>query len=298
MNLLQAYRKADATQTALGHFNVSELVALKAVVAVAREMAVPVVVGVSESERAFIGVPLVVALVRSLREQYGTPIFLNADHTHSLAKAEEAARAGFDSVVFDASNLPFELNVAHTEQAVVATKSINPNFVVEGELGNIGSGSEIHATFEKLPMTTPAEARQFVDQTRVDVLSPAVGNMHGMVPSMLRGETRKHLDISRIAEIKDATKMPLTLHGASGTADADLRRAIQAGITLIHINSELRVAWRQGLEAELAAHPQEIAPYHLLSESSRRITDVLRNRLTLFSKTETARASTAAHPPQ
>jgi fructose-bisphosphate aldolase class II len=297
MNLLQALRQADVSKVALGHFNVSELVTLKAVLAVAGEMGVPVVLGTSESERAFIGVPQIVALVRSFRDQSGTPIFLNADHTHSLAKAEEAARAGFDSVVFDASNLSFEQNVANTKQAVVATKTINPAFVVEGEIGNIGSGSEIHAAFEPSRLSTPAEARQFVEETHVDVLAPAVGTMHGMVPSMLRGETQKHLDIPRIAEIKDATELPLTLHGASGTDDADLRRAIQAGITMIHINTELRVAWRQGLEAELAEHPDEVAPYHLFTESSRRVTDIIRRKLMLFSKLEKGRASTSAHAP-
>ena len=141
MNLAQALRKAEASKTALGHFNVSELVVLEAAVTVAREMGVPVVLGVSESERAFIGVPQTVALVRSFREELGTPIFLDADHTHTLAKAEEAARAGFDSVVFDASKLPFEQNVALTARAVEATKAINPSFVVEGEIGYIGSGS-------------------------------------------------------------------------------------------------------------------------------------------------------------
>ena len=297
MNLLQALRQADVSKVALGHFNVSELVTLKAVLAVASEMGVPVVVGTSESERAFIGVPRIVAVVRSFRDQSGTPIFLNADHTHSLAKAEDAARAGFDSVVFDASNLSFEQNVANTKQAVVATKTINPAFVVEGEIGNIGSGSEIHAAFEPSRLSTPAEARQFVEETHVDVLAPAVGTMHGMVPSMLRGETQKHLDIPRIAEIKDAAKLPLTLHGASGTDDADLRRAIQAGITMIHINTELRVAWRQGLEAELAEHPDEVAPYHLFAESSTRVTDVIRRKLMLFSKLEKGRASASAHAP-
>jgi fructose-bisphosphate aldolase class II len=297
MNLLQALRQADASKTALGHFNFSELVTLKAVLAVARELGVPVVVGTSESERAFIGVPQVVALVRSLRDELGTPIFLNADHTHTLEKAEEAARAGYDSVVFDASSLPFEQNVKLTRQAVVATKSINPSFVVEGEIGNIGSGSEIHAEFQASILSTPAEARQFVEATGVDVLAPAVGTMHGMVPSMLRGETQKHLDIPRIAEIKAATKLPVTLHGASGTDEADLRRAIQAGITEIHINTELRVAWTQGLKAELAAHPDEVAPYHLFTESSKRVSEVVWRKLTLFSKLEKARPGAPAHAP-
>jgi fructose-bisphosphate aldolase class II len=297
MNLSQALRQADAGKIALGHFNVSELVTLEAAVAVARELGVPVVLGVSEAERAFIGVPQIVALVRSFREEFGTPIFLNADHTHSLANAESAARAGFDSAVFDASNLSFERNVAETQRAVEATKAINPSFVVEGEIGYIGSGSQIHAAFEPSRLTTVEEARQFVEETHVDVLAPAVGTMHGMVPRMLTGEAQKHVDISRIAEIKAATKLPLTLHGASGTADADLQRAIQAGITTVHINTEIRVAWRRGLEIALKERPDEVAPYHLFTEASARVADVIRGKLMLFSMRETPLASARVPSP-
>jgi fructose-bisphosphate aldolase class II len=288
MNLHQALRQADEGKFALGHFNVSELVTLHSVAAVAREIGVPVVVGVSESERAFIGVSEIVALVRSIRDAHGLPIFLNADHTHSLAKAEEAARAGFDSVVFDASENSIDQNTAKTKRAVSACKAINPSIVVEGEIGYIGSGSEIHTAFEPSRLTSAVEAKQFAEETHVDVLAPAVGTMHGFVPSMLRGETQKHPDSARIAEIRAATNLPLTLHGASGSADADLQRAIESGITMIHINTELRVAWRKGLEVELAEDPEEIAPYNLFTESAARVTDVVRRRLMLFSKRATA----------
>jgi hypothetical protein len=79
---------------------------------------------------------------------------------------------------------------------------------------------------------SPAEAKQFVEATGVDILTPAVGNMHGMLKSMVQGQTRKRLDIRRIAEIKNAAEVPLTLHGGSGTDDEDLRKAIAAGIKL------------------------------------------------------------------
>src|SRR5262249_17982305 len=118
------------------------------------------------------------------------PIFLNADHTHSLAKAVEAARAGFDAIVFDLSALPFEQNVRQTKEAVESLKTINSAILVEGEIGDIGTGSEIH---EKAPdlsrgLTSPAEAKQFVESTGVDILAPAVGNMHGMLKSMVQGK--------------------------------------------------------------------------------------------------------------
>jgi fructose-bisphosphate aldolase, class II len=257
---------------------------LKAVFAAAQELRVPVLVGASEGERDFLGVRQTALLVRSLREEFDFPIFLNADHTHTLGKAIEAAKAGFDSVVFDASALPFEQNIRLTKEAVEALKSINPAILVEGEIGDIGTGSEIH---EKAPdlskgLINPVEAKQFVEATRIDILAPAVGNMHGMLKSMVQGETRKHLDIARIAQIKEATGATLTLHGGSGTDDQDLRRAITAGINIVHINTELRVAWRRGLERGLVKQPDEVVPYKILPFAVETVKEVVRSRLRLF----------------
>jgi fructose/tagatose bisphosphate aldolase len=131
---------------AVGHFNVADLVLLKAVFGAAQDLNVPVIVGASEGERDFIGVHQIAAVVKSLRDEFDFPIFLNADHTHSREGAEEVARAGFDSIVFDLSALPLEQNVRQTREAVAALKAINPSMLVEGEIGDIGSGSEIHET--------------------------------------------------------------------------------------------------------------------------------------------------------
>src|SRR5262249_17250203 len=124
--LRETLNHAQETGVAIGHFNVSDLVLLKAVFAAAQESNVPAVVGVSEGEREFLGVHQIAALVRSLRDESGFPIFLNADHTHSLPKAVEAAKAGFDSIVFDLSALPFDENVRRTKEAVETLKTINP----------------------------------------------------------------------------------------------------------------------------------------------------------------------------
>jgi fructose-bisphosphate aldolase, class II len=278
--------EAQSRGVAVGHFNISDWVLLKAVFTSAQELKVPVIVGASEGERAFLGVSQIAALVRSLREEHGAPIFLNADHTHSLDSAIAAAKAGFDSVVYDLSALPFEENVKQTRQAVVALKSINPAILVEGEIGNIGTGSEIH---ESVPdysknLTTPEEAKQFVESTGIDILAPAVGNTHGMVQSMVQGDLKKRLDIRRIGEIKRASGSLLTLHGGSGTEDHDLQEAIAAGINIIHINTELRVAWRRGMEDAFAKKPREVVPYKLLPIAEEAVKQVVLARLQLFNQ--------------
>jgi fructose-bisphosphate aldolase, class II len=283
--------RLEGEGAALGHFNVSDVVLLKAVLAAARDIRVPVLVGASEGERDFFGTRQLSVVVNSLREESDVPVFLNADHTHSLLKAIEAAKAGFDEIIADFSALPFEQNVSQTKEAVEAIKAINPAILVEGEIGDIGTGSEIHETapseFVNLPK--PEEARQFVQATGIDVLAPAVGNMHGMVPSMVQGKTKKRLDVQRIAEIKKATRVFLTLHGGSGTNDDDFRKAIAAGINIIHINTELRVAWRRSLEGSLAADPNEVVPYKILRPVVDSVAEVVRSRLRLFNENRTTK---------
>ena len=281
--------QSEKDGVALGHFNVANLEMLKAVLRAAAETRVPVLVGASEGERDFLGTRQLAVLLKSLREELDLPAFLNADHTHSLAKAVEAAKAGFDAVVIDFSALPFEENVARTKETVEAIKAINPAILAEGEIGDIGTGSEIHETTQNglKSLTTPEEAKQFVQLTGIDVLAPAVGNMHGMLKSMVQGTAKKHLDIERISEIKRATGVFLTLHGGSGTDDEDFRRAIAAGINIVHINTEIRVAWRQSLEESLAKDPDEVAPYMILAPVVVSMKQVVSSRLRLFNTPRT-----------
>ena len=281
--LREVLGEARQNEVAVGHFNISDLAGLKAVFESARALHVPVIVGLSEGERDFMGAREAAAVVKVLRQERDYPIFLNADHTHSLGSAEEAARAGFDSIVFDRSELPFAQNISETKRAVEALKAINPAILIEGEIGEIGTGSEIHEEAPQgLTLTTTEEAREFVAATGIDILAPAVGNTHGLSRSMIRGEAQKHLDIDRIAEIRKATGLFMTLHVASGTNDDDLRRAIQAGITEIHINTEVRLAWRRGLETAFAKERDQVVPYKLLPAAVDAMKQVVSARLLLF----------------
>ncbi len=289
--LREVLADADARRVAVGHFNISDLAALKGIFAAARELELPLLIGVSEGERAFIGVRQAAALVKSLRDEYEYPIFLNADHTHSIEKVREAAEAGFDEIIFDNSSLPMDQNIANTKAAVEAIRAINPEIVIEGEIGYIGSNSEvIDAAPAGIALSTPEEAVQFVKATGIDVLAPAVGNMHGLLKSMTTGgadAAHKHLDIPRIAAIKaaiiaaGANAKYMTLHGGSGTEDADFTAAAKAGMTIIHVSSELRLAWRRGVEEGLK-DPNEIAPYKLTAPAVTAIQKIVEDRMRLF----------------
>ncbi|MBU6447631.1 class II fructose-bisphosphate aldolase [Patescibacteria group bacterium] len=285
MTLADELKQAREKGVAIGHFNFSDMAGLYAIAAAARELNVPVIVGVSEGERGFTGVAEAAALVKAIAAQYNQRIYMNADHTHSLEGALAAAKAGFDSIVFDLSSLPMDQNIAQTAQAVKELKAINPAIIIEGEIGNIGSGSEVHDKApENLGLSTVEEAVNFVKATGVDVLAPAVGNMHGILPSMLTGEVQKRLHIDRIKEISQATGLYMTLHGGSDTNDGDLVAAIKAGITVVHINTEIRVAWRKALDASLAADKDQIAPYKVFAPVQKAVEEVVKSRLKVFNQ--------------
>jgi len=283
-SLIQVIKDAEKRKVAIGHFNISDIAAFLAIWKAARELNVPVVIGVSEGEREFIGTGDAVALIKSIRDEHKYPIFLNADHTYSLDKIKEAVIGGCDSVIFDGAKLSFEENVARTKEVVEYVKSHDPNILVEGELGYIGQSSKLldkvpEGAAQGLSLTTAKEAEQFVRETKIDMLAPAVGNIHGMLKNM----PEPKLDIERIREIKQAVKIPLVLHGASGNTPEDLIAAIHTGISLIHINTEIRVAWKKGIEKALKDMPDEVAPYKFLAKSEDEIYKVVLEKLKIFS---------------
>ena len=284
-SLREIIKEAENKKIAIGHFNVSDLTALKAIFEAARGLRLPIIVGVSEGERDFIGVKQIAALIKSLREGYDYPRYLNADHTRSIEKIREAVEAGFDAAVFDASEFPLEENIKKTKEVVEYVKSVNPDFLIEGELGYIGSSSvllkEIPAGAAVKPedLIKPEEAAQFIKETGIDLLAPAVGNIHGIVSN---GNPK--LDIERIKQIKSASPVPLVLHGGSGIPDNEILAAIDADISIIHINTELRLAWRKGVEKALKENPEEITPYKLLPTAVEEIKKVVEQKLKLFNR--------------
>src|SRR3989344_9182406 len=136
-------RKTEEKKIAIGHFNISTIDALWGIFDAAKERNLPILIGASEGERDFIGIPEVVALVKKIRGEHDYPIYLNADHTYSLERVKEAVDAGFDSVIFDGAKLPIEENIKITKQCVEYAKSVNHNIFVEAELGYIGSSSKM-----------------------------------------------------------------------------------------------------------------------------------------------------------
>jgi fructose-bisphosphate aldolase class II len=283
LTLREAVREAAAKNVAVGHFNISDLAGLKAIFEAATELKVPVIIGTSEGEREFIGPKQAVALVRSLREEYDYPIFINADHTHSFEKVQEAAAAGYDSIIVDFAKLSLEENIRETKKAVDYVRSVDPNIIVEGELGYIGTSSEVMkdlpegAAIDPADFTSVEDAVRFVKETGVDFFAPAVGNIHGM----FENASKPRLDAKRVADIKEAVGVPLVLHGGSGDLDEDFVAAIKAGISIVHINTEIRRAWKSGMEEGMKL--PTVAPYKVLAPAMQAVKVIVKKRLGLFS---------------
>ena len=283
--LREVLADAEARHIAVGHFNISNLEALWAIFHAAKAVGVPVIVGLSEGERDFVGVRQAVALVKSIREEYQYPIFINADHTYSVERVKEAIDAGFDAVIFDGAKLPFEENITKAKECVDYARASGRDVLVEAEVGYIGTSSKVldaipeGVKFDDSTLTSPEQAERFVKETGVDLFAPAVGNMHGM----LRNAPEPRLDIERIRKVRAAAGVPLVLHGGSGTSDEDFREAIKSGISLVHINTEIRVAFAKSLSAYLTAHPDEVAPYKIMKEPTEAMQKVIEARLRLFS---------------
>jgi len=141
--LREAIKEAEEKGVAIGHFNVSDSEAVHAIFNAAKKLNVPVIIGVSEGERDFIGVNQVRALIDSLKKEHGYPIYLNADHTYSFERVKEVIDAGFDAVIFDGTKVSAEENVKLAKKSVEYARSSGKDILVEAELGYIGTSSKL-----------------------------------------------------------------------------------------------------------------------------------------------------------
>lgn len=277
--LREAAAAAKAGKTAIGHFNISDSNQLKALALAAKETGLPVIVGLSEGEREYFPLAHARALVDLYRAS-GLPMYLNADHTYTLENAKAAIDAGVDSIVVDGAKLSMEDNIAYVKAVVEYARASGRDIIVEGELGYIGQSSKLH---DELPegvalenLTTTEDAQRLVREGGLDMLAPAVGNIHGMLKNA--SEPKLHPD--RVAAISDATGLPLVLHGASGNTEADIRACIEAGVAIVHINTELRIAYRDALRAAVSS--DEVAPYKFLTPAVEAMKAYVAGKLRVF----------------
>lgn len=280
-NLNWYLEQARLSHTAIGHFNFATEDVLRGIVEASRDSGAPaVMVGTSEGEASFVGMKEAVATVRALREDLNYPVFLNADHYKSFEKCKEAVDAGYDSIIIDASKLTNEENIALTKQVVDYCRSVNPEISVEGELGYLRGSSEVQQKIEisSADYSKPQEVADFVLRTGVDRMAIVFGNIHGIVT-----EQEEKLDIEHFSKIVAVEPRPYyVLHGASGLKDEDVEASIMTGITNVHFNTELRVAYRNAIDKAFHDNPNETTPYKYLGPAVEEVKKLVTQKIKIF----------------
>jgi fructose-bisphosphate aldolase, class II len=289
-------KKAMAGKYAIGAFNVYNMETVKAVAEAAEEMKSPAIIAVTEGSARYAGIDTMVAMVRSIASGTKAPLALHLDHGRDLKVIEKCIKAGFTSLMIDASHLPFDENVDMTRNVVKIAH--RKGITIESELGKI-TGVEDNVSSLKEMFTDPHEAKEFVRKTKVDSLAVAIGTSHGAY----KFKTKSKLDFDRLESIREAIKVPLVLHGASqvtpeiikkariyglkleGAKGVDwqsLKKACSLGISKINTDTDLRIAHAIGLREYFRGNPSEIDPRKIEGFAMNAVTKMIIRKMSLF----------------
>lgn len=295
---------ARAKKYAVPAFNVNDLEFLKAVMSAAEKMKSPVIVQTSEGAIEYAGMDYLVAMIR-VAAKGKIPVAMHLDHGKNLKIVKAAIDAGYTSVMYDGSALPYAQNVKNTKQVVAWA---HPKGVsVEAEIGALAGIEDLVSVEEKdAKLTSPEEAVRFAHETKCDALAVAIGTSHGAFK--FKGKT--HLDIDRLKKIAKLVKLPIVLHGASGVLedikklaehhgaklgaargvlDADIAEAIKHGVAKINIDTDLRLAFTAGIREATDDLPKVIDPRKLLEPAGLLMREVAMRKMKLFKSAGRAR---------
>ncbi|GGM43042.1 ketose-bisphosphate aldolase [Microbacterium saperdae] len=228
---------ANENNFAIPAFNISDWAMFNGIIDISEELSAPVIVAIHPDEVSHITTDLIAAM-HSRAHRASVPVAIHWDHGGTYEQMITAIKAGFTSVMIDASLLPFDENVALTRKVVEAAHAVG--IQVEGELGTIGANDSYgESGAAEIIYTNPDDAVRFVQETGVDSLAIAIGTSHGLYPAEKNPELRHDL----LEQIKAAVGIPLVLHGGSSNPDAELRRAVELGVNKINISSDIKVSY-------------------------------------------------------
>lgn len=279
----QAMERARNEKWAFGAFNLDNQETLKAIVQAAANKRAPVLVEVSQGEIEAIGLENVRDMVDNYKQEFGIEIYVNLDHSPSVEAAIAGIEAGFEFIHIDISQANHN---ASEEEIITATRAVVDyarltGAIVESEPHYFGGSSNLHSekiNYAEIKKTfsTPQGAKAFVDATGIDTFAAAIGNLHGKYP------VPKKLDIELLAEIRQAISCNISLHGGSGTPGHYFRSAVATGVTKVNINSDMRVAFRNTLEAALKENPHEFAVVKLMDQVIAAVQAVVESKIEDF----------------
>lgn len=272
---LDLLRRAQQEGFALGGFNVHNMEMVQAVVAAAEEERSPVILQFNPANVQHAGLHYAAAMARAAAEAASVPVVLHLDHGVDFVQCVQAIRHGFTSVMYDGTPFPLAHNVAETRRVCEAAHAAG--LCVEGEIGQMGGQEEGVFTAEgEGTMTDPDEAARYVEETGVDTLAVAVGNVHGLraaAPTL-------HLD--RLEDIRRRVEVPLVIHGGSGVPDALVKQAIALGVCKFNVATQLNQAFIAGFTEAVAERPEETNPRAALARARSRVQEAVREKLRVF----------------
>lgn len=253
---------------AVGAFNYCNVETAQAIVEAGCRLRSPVLLITGPWEIPLVGAKTLVRIAHSMAKAADVPVCLHLDHAADLELVRECIEAGFPSVMMDASAHDFEENVRLTK--AVVDMAHPRGITVEGELGAVGRVDDaVVEGGREASLTDPAQAAEFVERTGIDALAPAIGNAHGIYPQ------RPVLDFERLEAIRNATGVPLVLHGGSGTEPDQLQRAIDIGIGKVNVASELSRAFLSAIEQAMAKSNGKMWYAHALVEAKTAVAEVV-----------------------
>ncbi|QTM99123.1 ketose-bisphosphate aldolase [Sediminibacillus dalangtanensis] len=255
-------------------FNVHSLDMIYAVVEAADEVKAPVILQTTVGSVKSLGAENIVAAAEKASNQYNVPVALHLDHCTEYSVIVQCIRAGYTSVMIDASMHPFEENVRKTNQVMEIAKHLDIN--VEAELGKVGGvEDDIVVSDEDAQKAVPAECVEFIKRTKVPTLAPAIGTAHGIY----KGEP--DIDFIRIQEIAHLVEVPLVLHGGSAIPDEDVKRCVSLGMAKMNVSTELKNAYSAAIRNHFIETPEALDPRQYLSKAKNAAKDLAQSKITL-----------------
>ena len=264
---------AEKGKYGVGLFNMLNLEMARGIIEAAEEERSPLILGVAEVHLPLIPFEYAALIMNDIAKKATVPVCLHFDHGVDYDKIKAAVDAGFSSVMYDGSSLPYEENIKNT--LAVSKMAHAKGVSVEAELGHVGGGEGGTDDGVEEMYTKVAEVNDFIDRAEIDALAVAIGTAHGPY------KKKPVLDIGRLAEIYKVSSKPLVLHGGSGLSPEQFRATIDNGIRKVNICTEMCVAAR---EAYIASKNHEI----MFSDAKNAVKEVVKARMQLFGSSNKA----------
>ena len=274
MNLQDKLQEMKEQKRALLATNFYNFETLKGLMQAARETRYPIILQLTKSSIDYMGLQNAIAMARSAIEYYKVESWIHLDHGDTIDLADQCLKAGFDSVMIDASELPLEENIEMTKKVVGLAGNYGAN--VEAELGYV---AKLGQSTEKTGYTEPADAKRFVDATGVNALAIAVGTAHGFY------KKEPKLDFKRLQEINQVSSACLVLHGGSGVPDDQIRHAIRLGICKVNVATEIKNIFMHEVK-RLMSQTDEIDLRKVFPPATEAVKDLVINKLEIVSSTD------------